>query len=526
MSTISTDRPATGPADIPAAWLRADLVVEGERRTAASYGPVDDPADRRRVVGEYADATPDEVAAAVAAATAAAAGWAATPAQRRAELMRAVADALDAHAESLIDLVTLEVGKVRAESTGDVRGAAGLLRSFAELAEEVETYRDLTGQPLTNGAAPVLLGRRPVGPVAVVSPWNTPLYLAFNCIAPALIAGCPVVVKPSEHAPLALTAALALAAAILPPGVIGAVPGLGATAGEALTSHPAIRAISFVGGIATGRRVMASAAPTLKKLGMELGGNDPALVLESARIDEAMVRELVAGSFAVSGQVCFNVKRIYVHRAWYAEFVAAYTAMVDQIVVGDGFDTRASFGPLTTEAGYRGALGHLERTRAGGARVLELGSLSDSADPVNGRFVRPHVVTGVAYDAPLVLEEQFAPIIPVLPFDTDDRAVAEANRTEFGLASSVWSADLDHAVAVARRIEAGNTFLNAHRVGVSPPLVPFGGVKQSGQGRNHLMYAVAECTEEHAIVGWPDTSRIPGLAPWAHLRLPEPSSAE
>jgi aldehyde dehydrogenase len=481
--------------------------------------PVDDPSTGT-VIGWCEPTTSDLLEQIVAATADAFPAWAATPPAERMAAMLAGASAIEAQAAVLVDALIAEVGKARAESEGDVRGGVALLRSFAALAEPAMKIDDLSGREATGRADEVLVHRVPVGPLAVITPWNTPVFLTMNCVAPALAAGCTVVVKPADAAPLAVTAALQVLSAALPPGVLSVVQGLGATTGAALCAHPAIRGVSFVGGTVAGRQVIQAASATVKKVSLELGGNDPAIVLADAHLDEAAYRELIAGSYALSGQVCFNIKRIYVHQSRIDEFVDGFRRLVDQIVVGPAAQPEVQMGPLTTAAGYANARRLLDDVHASPATVHEGGRIAPGTDLAAGRFVRPTIVTGIDPGHELVITEQFAPIIPIIPFDTDDEAVREANRTEYGLCSSVWSADPDHARAVALRIEAGNTFINAHRIGASVPLVPFGGFKQSGQGRNHMMHAIAECTEEHAIVRYTSPGdQIPGIQPWMSLTL-------
>ena len=466
-------------------------------------------------LGRVALGTADDADRAVDAAARAFPAWRDLPHAERADLVLAAVAATEAVADDIARLVSLEVGKVVAEAEADIRGALAMVRGMVDLVADLESREDHTGQRGTGQAALVRVRRVPAGPVAVIGPWNTPIFLAFNGIAPALAAGATLIVKPAVEAPLALTATLRLLASHLPPGVLNVVPGRGSVVGHRLAEHPRVRAVSFTGSTETGRRIAAAAAGNLKKVALELGGNDPAIVLESARVTDSLVTELVAGSYAMSGQICFNVKRIYVHRTRYDEFVEKFTGAVERVVVGDPFGPEAHIGPMATRDGYENALRLIASARAVGADVRELGRRAESAHWSAGLYVPPTVVTAIAADHELVLDEQFAPIIPVLPFDTDDEAIAEANRTEFGLASSVWSEDLAHAETVARRIEAGSTFINAHRLGASVPLVPFGGVKQSGLGRTHLLYSLEHVTEEHAIVGFDDPRRqLPGIARW------------
>lgn len=479
--------------------------------------PVDDPATRQ-TIGWCEDNDADDVDRAVTGADEAFASWATDWSARREAMIRG-AEAIARQEAVLAATLVSEVGKPLFEAAHDIHGAVHLLRTFADLAEESTEVVDLTGRAGTGSADEVLLHRVPVGPVAIVTPWNAPGYLTFNCVGPALAAGCTVIVKPAESAPLGVTAMLRLLAEHLPKGVLQIVQGTGPRAGAALTAHPRVRGVLFVGGVVAGRRVLAQAAATIKKVSLELGGNDPALVLDDARIDATMVREMIAGAFSVSGQVCFAIKRVYVHRSRHEELVGALRSAIDQLVMGPGAHDGVHIGPLTTEHGFQNARRLREAALAAGANVYEGGVDGSEGALEQGRFVRPAIVTELPGDHELVLAEQFAPLLPVIPFDTDDEAIAEANRTEFGLASSVWSADPDHARDVAMRVEAGNTFINAHRVGASVPLVPFGGVKQSGLGRNHLMHAIGECMEEHAVVRYTDPARqINGIDPWPDVR--------
>jgi len=508
-----------GAPVLPSAELRADFrlaapYVGGAIVDVAETAPVTNPATGEEI-GRVALASADIADQAVAAAAAAFPAWRDLPTAERHALVAAALDAAEQQADDIARTIALEVGKVLHEANGDIRGALAMTRGMLQLVADLEAEEDRSGHPGTGAAPLVRLRHVPVGPVAVIGPWNTPVFLTFNGIAPALAAGATLVVKPAVEAPLGLTATLRMIAEQLPPGVVNVVPGRGSVVGQRLAEHPDVRALSFTGGTETGRRIAAVAAANVKKVALELGGNDPAIVLGSAEITDALITELIAGSYAMTGQICFNVKRIYVHRDRYEEFVERFSRAAARIVVGDPLDPTAHIGPLTTRDGYENALRLLDAARADGAEVRELGTRADSADWERGLYVAPTVVLGLPADHELVLEEQFAPIIPIIPFDTDEEAVNEANRTEYGLASSVWSHDLAHAEAVARRIEAGNTFLNAHRLGASVPLVPFGGVKQSGLGRTHLKYSLEHVTDEHAIIGFTDpAAQLPGIARW------------
>lgn len=472
---------------------------------AVRYGEVRNPARREEVVGRFALADAAVVDAVVAAAEQAGRAWGALAGAERAELLRRAADALDHDVATRAELLTREQGKVLWESRLDVGGASRLLRYYAELAEEAareEVVEDARGT--------TVIRRTPVGPTVVIVPWNYPVFLCLMGLAPALAAGNPVIVKPSEYAPLALTETLALLSAALPEGVLSVVPGLGTEAGGALVTHPGVRKVVFTGGTATGRAILRDAAEQIKSVSLELGGNDPAIVLDSARLDDDTIRELRHSVYTCTGQVCFNVKRIYVHRSRHDELVELLRAAVDEIAVGDGLDARSTIGPLNNQRQFDAVRALVEQTRADGAKVETLGSAVDPAGWEQGWFLRPSIVTGIPHEAPLVACEQFGPLVPIVPFDDVEQAVAWANDTEFGLAASVWSEDAAHALEVGRRIRAGSVFVNSHRVGSTDMSMPFGGMKQSGLGRNHGMWAIDECSELQALAHRPDTAAFPG----------------
>ena len=494
---------------------RAAPHVDGRVSGGFDTMPVHNPARISETVGEVALVTAAGTDEAVAAAVRAFPEWRDLGTAGRAALLLDAVAAVEAEADAIGLTVAREVGKTAREAVGDVRGALALVRGAIATMTEIEAAEDRTGQPGTGNAVAVRVRTVPVGPVAVIGPWNTPVFLTFNGIAPALASGCTVVVKPPVEAPLGLSAVVRMIAERLPAGVLNLVPGRGSVVGQRLAEHPDIRAVMFTGSTRTGSTIAAAAARTVKKLGLELGGNDPAIVLADADLSPTVIAELIAGSFAMTGQICFNIKRIYVHRSRYDEFTRKFCAAAARIRVGDPLDPRVHIGPLATRDGYENALRLVASAEAAGATVSVLGQRDDATGWNDGYFVAPTVVTGIDPDHELVLDEQFSPIMPIVPFDTDEEAVREANRTEFGLASSVWSSDLAHAEAVARRIEAGNTYINAHRLGASVPHVPFGGMKQSGLGRTHGQHSFHACTEEQGIVVFSDAhAQLPGLEPW------------
>ena len=480
------------------------VLVAGERLDSA-FRPVRNPARLGEVVGRVAVGTAEHVDRAVAAADAAFPAWSTTPAHDRAAALAAAVAALAPVSGPLAELLTREQGKVLWESRVDVGGAGHILGWYSERADEIAEDRVFR----QDARGTVWTGRRPMGVTGVIVPWNSPVYLAFLGIAPALLAGNTVVVKPSEFAPLTLSGVLEVVAGHLPAGVLNVVPG-GGEAGAAIAGHPRVRKVFFTGSTATGQSVMRAAAGNLKNISLELGGNDPAIVLEDARVTDRLVDELVKSVFTASGQICFNVKRIYVHRDHHAEFLDRYTAAVDQLVVGNGLDPRTTMGPVNNRPQFDRVTALVERTRAAGATVRTVGTRLDPAGWDDGLFLLPSVVSDIAPGAELVTCEQFGPVVPVLPFDTDDEVVGHANAAEFGLGASVWSDDRDHALRVARRLESGSVFINVHRMGASDVSMPFGGFKGSGIGRGHGITALEACTELQAIADYEDVSGFPG----------------
>jgi len=469
--------------DSTARLLVDGATVSGERTE------VRNPARLADVVGSYERAGAAVAEAAVDAAHRAFPRWAATPAAERAARILAGTEAVEADIDGLARLLTREHGKILADATAELTNTVKTLRYYAGLADYVERE-----ERIDDHRGRIIERRVPMGVTAVIVPWNYPVLLATLMYAPALMAGNTVVLKLPDNAPLALSAVLHRLAAELPAGVLNVLAGPGREVGVHLTTHPRVRRVSFTGSTETGRTIMRDASANLKTLGLELGGNDPAIVLESATVDDKLVGGLVRGAFMTTGQVCYAPKRLYVHRSRYADFVDAFVAAADRIVVGDGLDGRVSMGPLNNEQQYRTVVDLVEESRREGADVRTVGSLLGT-DGDDGYFLRPTIVTGLRNESALVQQEQFGPALPILAFDDEDEVVGLANDSEYGLAASVWSQDAEHAFDLARRIQAGSVFVNVHRVGASDPSMPFGGFKQSGIGRGHGQIALDEASE-------------------------------
>lgn len=467
--------------------------------------PVHNPARADEVVGMSARSNIALVDRAVRAAAAAAPGWADIGSEERKRLLGDAVTASTTDFDERAQLLTREQGKALWESTVDLAGAPYLLHVNGKLIDQASAE-----EILDDKRGRFIKRRTPVGVVGVIVPWNYPVVLAFNGIAPALAAGNTVVVKPSELAPLALTQTIAAIAAALPDGVLNVVPGYGDEAGAALAGHPLVRRVLFTGGTASGRKVMKAAADNVTGVGLELGGNDPALILESARVDQTLARALRHSAFSCSGQICFAIKRIYVHRSRHDELVDALSAALDEIVVGDGLAPETTMGPLISGDALQRVESLVADASDHGATVSARGRQLDPDTWHGGHFMLPHLVTDIAHDSALVGAEQFGPALPIVAFDDEDEAVAMANDSDYGLAASVWSEDDDHAFEVARKVASGTVFINVHRAGASDHTTPFGGMKQSGIGRTNGWASIEELTEIQMLIRRDDTADLPG----------------
>jgi len=473
---------------------------EVEVRSFGADGPLGDrrverfdPTHPDRRVGHALAIGADDVDGVVRGAHRAFLAWRERPLEERVAAVNAAADAVAATAEALGPLLARELGKVVGDCRGEMGFAAACLRWCAA---EVATVAAST--TVDDAAGRLAVHRVPYGVIGAIVPWNAPLILSILKVAPAVVTGNTIVVKPSPLAPFAVTEALRAVAAALPPGVVSVVHGDG-DVGEALVAHPLVRKVSFTGGPLTAVSVAAASARTIKPVVLELGGNDPAIFLDDAPFDDAAMERIVFGAFLTSGQVCMAAKRCYVPRVRLDEFVEGFVAAADRVIeVGDPLSATATMGPLVSAAQRDRVAALVAGAAAAGGTVVPLGRTTAVVER-GGWFLRPTLVVGPPADDPLVRTEQFGPALPVLAYDHLEEAVAAANDSDMGLASSVWSADEDRAFAVARRLEAGTTFVNCHnRAGMSLR-APFGGVKQSGVGREFGHAGLAEYLQTHAV---------------------------
>lgn len=348
----------------------------------------------------------------------------------------------------------------------------------------------------------------PVGVVSAISPWNYPISLSTIKIAPALLTGNTMVVKPSPFAPLAVSKVVEIIANEFPPGVLNLVHG-DAEVGIELTSNPKVAKIAFTGGTKTAKSIMKAASETIKKMTLELGGNDAAIVLEDFDVnDEKAMRRMVISNFLTAGQICMIAKRIYVHRSIYDAFVEKYIEAANKwIRVGDPFDPDVTVGPVNNKNQVKYVRSLVEDAKSKGAKVIPLGKILNPELMDNGYFLQPTVVLGADYHDPIVVEEQFGPTVPILPFDDEEQVIELHNESIYGLTSSVWGEE-EHAVKVARRIEAGTTMINTAAVQGLDVQFPFGGVKQSGVGREYGEEGLKSYVETH-VINLPKTLELP-----------------
>jgi acyl-CoA reductase-like NAD-dependent aldehyde dehydrogenase len=421
--------------------------------------------------------------AAVAAAKAAFPAWSALPVEQRAASIEAIAADLEVRASEFASLLTTEQGKPFDQAMGEVIGCTYVLRAFAGMRLEPKTLRTAAGNL-------VIEHRTPLGVVAAITPWNFPLVLLMNKLGPALISGNTMVLKPAPTTPLTTLLFGELCRAHLPAGVVNIICDEN-DLGAVLTAHPDVAKIAFTGSTATGKKVMASAAAMVKRVTLELGGNDAAIVLDD--VDPKLVAgKVYAGAMTNAGQICVAVKRAYVPSAMYDDFCEEIARLANEAIVDDGAKQGTTVGPIQNKAQFDKVRGLIEDARTRG-KIIAGGEVLDR----EGYFIPPTIVRDLPDDAPLVREEQFGPVLPVLKYDDIDDVIARANDSEFGLGGTIWGNDVAKATEIAKRIDTGTVWINQHLA--IDPNIPFRGSKQSGLGGELGEAGLHEYTQAHII---------------------------
>ena len=441
------------------------LLINGEMVDGDLSMDVLNPATEE-VLADCPRASEDQLNAAVAAAKAAFPAWSKTDVDERKALVLKIADVIEANATELVQLLTKEQGKPLEAATVEVYGMAAFCRYFTSLDLPVEVLED-------SDARRVEVHRNPLGVIGAIVPWNFPLLLMAFKLPPALIAGNTLVIKPAPTTPLSTLRLAELISDIVPAGVINFITDAN-DLGAPMTAHPDVRKISFTGSTETGAKVMAGAAGLLKRITLELGGNDAGIVLDDVNPKEA-AQKLFDSAFQNSGQVCIAMKRLYVHENIYDEVCDELATIANDTIIGDGSEQGTKLGPLNNKMQYDKVKALIEDAKQEG-NVIAGGEFPDKP----GYFIRPTIVRDIKEGSRLVDEEQFGPVLPVMSFADESEAVARANSSPWGLGGSVWSANPERAYALAEQMDAGTVWINKHAE--LDPTIPFGGAKMSGLG--------------------------------------------
>ena len=444
------------------------LTIDGKPAATTTTFNVLNPADET-VVAACPQGNTQLIDEAVAAARRAFPKWSAVPDTERVAKLNAVADLIEKHHQELAELVTREQGKTQSGPGANLElgGAAAWTRATASLTLSEQVIQD-------DGAGKIVVHRKPVGVVGSITPWNWPLLIAVWHVMPAIRVGCTVVIKPSPFTPLSTLRLVELMNEILPAGVINVVTG-GPEVGTHLATHPGIDKIVFTGSVATGKKVMGGGAQTLKRMTLELGGNDAGIVLPGTNI-EPLLEKLFWGCFINAGQTCAALKRLYVHEDQYEDVVRKFADYCARIPVGNGLDPKNLIGPIANKMQFDKVVDFVEDARASGARIV----LGGKKPGGKGFFYPLTVIADTTDDMRVVKEEQFGPVIPIVKYKTVEEAIARANSLDVGLGGSVWGNDAQEAARLATRLECGTAWVNQH--GGLHPMAPFGGVKCSGIG--------------------------------------------
>ncbi|WP_202076509.1 aldehyde dehydrogenase family protein [Caldalkalibacillus salinus] len=471
-----------------------DAIINGEKHKAQEQSPRENPTHPDEIVGYAPVNTREETIQAIDVAHDVFTTWRESDMDDRIARMRRAIEKLKDETPNIAKLLSREHGKPLYDSEGEVAVSLMWMEYACNHAKEV-----LKNEVEEREDGKTIISRDAIGVVSAITPWNYPLSLSTIKIAPALLAGNTMVIKPSPLAPLAVSKVVEIIADEYPPGVLNLVHGE-KDVGVELTSNPKVAKIAFTGGTETAKHIMKAAADTIKQMTLELGGNDAAIILKDFDVnDDKAMRRIVISNFLTAGQICMIAKRVYVHESIYESFVEKYIEAANKwIKVGDPFDERVTVGTVNNKKQIEFVQNLVDDAESKGAKVIKLGEILDQDLFEQGYFMQPTVVLGADYRDPIVVEEQFGPTVPILPFKDDEHAIELANDSIYGLTSSVWG-DEAHAIEVAKHIQAGTTMINTAAVQGLDVRYPFGGVKQSGVGREYGNEGLLAYTDTHVI---------------------------
>ena len=458
------------------------LLINGALVDGASSMQVVNPATEE-VLADCPTASEAQLNEAVDAAQAGFQIWKNTPIEERRAKLGEIADIIEANNEDLARILTQEQGKPLADAMGEIMGAALFFRYFQTLDLPVEVLED-------NDTQRVEIHRNPLGVVGAIIPWNFPVRLLAFKLPAGLLGGNSIIVKPAPTTPLSALHLGKLIADVLPAGVLNIIADDN-DLGDKITTHKGISKISFTGSTATGARVMASAASTLKRITLELGGNDAGIVMDDVDV-EAVAPQIFQGAFGNNGQICIAMKRVYAHESIYDRLVEQLAKLAEEAIVGNGLEQGTQLGPLQNKMQFEKVKDYIEDGRANGT-IVAGGDVPEG----KGYFIPPTIVRDIDDDSRLVSEEQFGPVLPVIKYDDVDDVIDRANNSDYGLGGSVWSSDIDRAYEVAKKVDSGTIWVNKHAD--LQPHVPFGGIKTSGIGAELGADGLNEFTQRKVI---------------------------
>ncbi|MEZ5693691.1 MAG: aldehyde dehydrogenase family protein [Altererythrobacter sp.] len=459
-------------------------LIDGEMVETASTMEVVNPANEQ-VVGLVPACGADELDRAVAAARRAFKSWSKTPIDDRRAVIQQMSGIIKENADELFRLLTTEQGKPHEQAKGEIYGAAGLMAAQSTLSLEEEIIEDSDTRLHRSR-------RVPVGVVGGIVPWNFPVMMAMQKIAPAMLSGCTIVLKPSPFTPLTTLRIAELVKDVVPAGVVNIITGEDSL-GPLITSHPDIDKITFTGSTATGKKIMEGASKDLKRITLELGGNDASIVLPDADVSK-VAEQLFWSSFSNAGQICVAAKRIYIHEDIYDELSTAIAEYAKGVVVGDGAQQGTGVGPIQNKKQFDRVCELIEDAKSNGYKFLVGGDVDPSG---SGYYVPITILDNPPEDARIVAEEQFGPVMPLMKFSTEEEVIARANASDYGLAGAVWTGNPDKGVEIAEQLETGTVWVNEY-LHLSP-FAPFGGHKQSGFGAEYGVEGLKEFTYPQVI---------------------------